>query len=857
MEARRASYLEVRCRRAGPGASRGYTAPVLSRLAPFAFATVLFGCGDGEEGAGSPPVRFAADDSFVTLAAGTLELGRGGTVLLRLAPRDFVLATVDVFEPNKSYDPYPILIEDGASLPPAGLTFHPATSIRSRGVSGDHWALELRHSGGLVSQMTITRMADRFVTHWVPLPSTRPVVMLSVGGEPSASEGFYGLGEVFDDVNHRGKVRAMQLELTDLESANNEAHVPVPLLLGTSGWGLFVESPYPAAFDVAASDPARIAATFGTADASEMGLRFHLFTADHPLDLTRSYFDVTGYPRLPGPWALGPWIWRDENDDQAQVENDLETIRALDLATTAYWIDRPYATAVNTFDYLPSQFPDPDAMMAKMEALGFRTALWHTPYLDEKHAATQQLREHAESQGFYPPSTGLLLNGWGKPIDLTNPEAKAWWQSLVKQYVDRGVSGFKLDYGEDILAGAFGSGSGWKFSDGSTERTQHSQFQLHYHSTYAELLEDEDNFLLCRGGTYGGQRYASVIWPGDLDASFARHGEAIDDASGKYKAVGGLPASLVAALSLGPSGYPFYGSDTGGYRHSPPDKEVFIRWFQQTALSTVMQIGTSTNDVAWEPTAKNGFDAQVLELYRVYTRLHLRLFPYLWTYAKALAVDGRPIQRALGLAYPELGAHPNDVYLLGDHLLVAPIVDRGVVERDVSFPAEAFLDWWTGEERAGPGTLRVTAPLDVLPLFIRRGGIVPLLRPTIDTLSPVQDPDAIDSFATTAGVLYARVAPGPASRFELYDGSAIEQSDAEDAVTVSVESGSVFVHGFELETYLPTPPQQVLLDGAALPAAANRDALAQLEQGYLYVAEHGGLVVVRVPKGQRVVKILR
>jgi alpha-D-xyloside xylohydrolase len=85
---------------------------------------------------------------------------------------------------------------------------------------------------------------------------------------------------------------------------------------------------------------------------------------------------------------------------------------------------------------------------------------------------------------------------------------------------------------------------------------------------------------------------------------------------------------MVAGIGLGPSGFPFYGSDTGGYRHAPPDVETFRRWFEHTAFSTVMQIGTSSNDVAWE-----FGDDELLASYRFYTRLHLRLFPYLWTYA--------------------------------------------------------------------------------------------------------------------------------------------------------------------------------------------------------------------------------
>src|SRR6185436_19535104 len=116
-----------------------------------------------------------------------------------------------------------------------------------------------------------------------------------------------------------------------------------------------------------------------------------------------------------------------------------------------------------------------------------------------------------------------------------------------------------------------------------------------YHRAYAELLPEDGGFLLCRHSTIGDQTQGVIIWPGDLDASFAKMGESVSEGGDDYVAVGGLPASVIAGLSLGPSGFPFYGADTGGYRHSPPDKELFTRWFEQTALSTVMQIGNSAS----------------------------------------------------------------------------------------------------------------------------------------------------------------------------------------------------------------------------------------------------------------------
>src|SRR5262249_40125586 len=153
--------------------------------------------------------------------------------------------------------------------------------------------------------------------------------------------------------------------------------------------GLFVESRLPMVFDVAAKEPDLVEATIATGTSSAAGLSFHVFAAEHPLDLAKHYYDVTGYPVKPARWGLGPFVWRDENASQAEGETDLETMRSLDLATTAIWIDRPYATGVNTFDFDAQKFPDPSAMIAKAHDLGFRLALWHTPYLDEKDPNTQ------------------------------------------------------------------------------------------------------------------------------------------------------------------------------------------------------------------------------------------------------------------------------------------------------------------------------------------------------------------------------------------------------------------------------------------------------------------------------------
>jgi alpha-D-xyloside xylohydrolase len=269
-------------------------------------------------------------------------------------------------------------------------------------------------------------------------------------------------------------------------------------------------------------------------------------------------------------------------------------------------------------------------------------------------------------------------------------------------------------------------------------------------------------------------------------------------------------------MGLGPSGFPFFASDTGGYRAAPPDRETLVRWFQHTALSAAMQVGNSASGQPWEL-----LEGDDLALYAAFARLHLRLFPYLWTYADALdgggQVASRPIVRPFGLVEPALGQHPDSVYFLGDHLLVAPVVDAGAATKRLPVPSGAWVSWWDGSPLDGsPGQeVEVAAPLDTLPLYLRAGGIVPLLRPTIDTLSPVEDTALVDSFASDAGVLWARVAVGDGA-FSVYDGSTLAVAD-DGALTLTWTAGAVFTQGAAWEVVgLGARPASVTVDGRAL-----------------------------------------
>ena len=794
--------------------------------------------GEPTTGGGEPaPVTAVWEDDALVLL-------RGGEPLLRFPGDGFQLGAVSMLDDKSSYDPVWLEPEQWLTVTSAEVTSAQApVDVR------------LVFAGGAAARLKVEEAAPgRFAASLVPEMGGPTIAYLRLNPQVDAQEGFYGLGEYFDGPEHRGRVRAMQIEFdAQVESQYNEAHVPVPLVIGTRGWGLFVEDPHPATFDVAAAADDRVQATFGTGADSSAGLKFHLYGADHPLDITRHYYATTGQPLLPALWALGPWIWRDENDDQAQVEDDAAKIRSLDLATSAMWIDRPYEATVNTFVWDAARFPDPAAMLQTLRGLGLRLALWHAPYLDDA-PETAALRQEAKDAGYFPPTVGLLTSSWEEPIDFTNPAAMAWWQDHVRSYTDLGVEGFKLDYAEDVTVGISGARTPWQFFDGSTERTMHKLYATWYHRAYAELLPQTGGFLLCRAGTYGDQTRVSVIWPGDLDANMAKHREKVDDGGDSYVAVGGLPAAVSASLSLGPSGFPFFASDTGGYRHSPPDRETFTRWFEFTALTPVMQVGTSTNDVPWEFTADNGFDEEMLGWYRRYARLHMRLMPYVWTYAQRLKDDGRPLQRPLGLAYPELGAHPADVYVLGDDLLVAPVVERGATSRAVQFPPGRWRDWWTGELVEGPGEKTVAAPLDTLPLYLREGGLVPMLRPTIDTLAPTTD-ETVESYDGAPGPLYVRVHAGASGEFVVFDGTRVALGQKAAGYDLTVEPGEKFAVGAVFEVIGVASPAQVSEGDKGLTKAASPAALEMAATGWAWAPDVGGTLWIKLAGGAHTVTV--
>lgn len=651
-------------------------------------------------------------------------------------------------------------------------------------------------------------------------------VNLRISFHAPEGENYYGLGEIFESVAQRGYRRAMQFELTLIESSNNEAHFPIPFFISTKGWGLFVENRRAGSFDMAKEDKNSVLVDFETSE-----LNFYIFIDKRPIDILRHYVEITGKPALPPKWAFAPMFWRNENKDQNEVIEDAIKIRENDIPASTIWIDNPWQSAYNSFVFDPKRFPDPPDMIKKLNELGFRVGVWSTPYLEEK---TGDLYQTALKNNYFVkvPSEGWFEE-FGKLVDLTNPSAENFWKELIYRATSIGIEGFKLDYGEDVQIGIFGKIFNFSFFNGGNSKNMHHWFNYFYHKPYFEMIGNEKGWLLVRGGTYGDQSVTPIVWPGDLCNGFQKYGE-----NGH---VGGLPSAINGGLTLSVSGYPFYGSDTGGFRHGRPKKQAMIRWSQYSAFGTIMQVGGGgENHNPWDFTTygESQFDKETLDIFRVFAKIHTALFPYIYTYARFSHDSGRCITCPFGFIFPEDGIHPDTEFILGDFILVAPIADDSF-EKEVHFPVGRWFDYFNDEHIDGPTSIKRNVPLSIIPVYIKEGAIIPMLSEDVDTLAPSGKKE-INSFVNIPQDLIIKIFPSNFSEWTMFDGTKIVCQ--KNKPHISIEKKGIF-KSFILEVHLKnnkagfTKPANVLDNKGEIKKVSNYQEILSCERCFYFLEE--------------------
>lgn len=531
---------------------------------------------------------------------------------------------------------------------------------------------------------------------------------------------YYGGGERFHAINQKGYVLPMG-SLDRPEDKGVCSYKPVPFIMSSRGYGLWLDSTTPSEFDLNATSRDEIKIRD-----RNTAMRLILITGANPGEILAEFTRLTGRPSVPPAWAFAPWKSRDVHRNREELLADVELSRKHDLPASVVVLDSPWETGYNNFILNERQFPDPDAMFARVRSLGFVPCFWLTPFVNDSNVidmagiavgASSNFAEAAE-KGFLvkrPDGSPMIAAWWkgtGGLVDFTNPAAKEWWLEQLVPTLRWGIAAIKCDDGESNFV------QDARFFDGSSAAAMKGRYASLYLQAAHEFLERHrpgDHTLISRCGFTGTGRWP-FGWAGDNHADFS-----FDN---------GLPGVIVAAQNAALSGQPFWGSDIAGYM-GDATPELFVRWTQFAAFTPLMMVHMQSNKGPWD------YGEQALGIYRRFARLHTSLYPYLDNAAREAADAGVPIIRPMVLAFPDdaTAAEQRFQYMLGPDLLVAPMFQSGT-SRSVYLPRGTWTDYWSGRRISGPRQMEVEVPLEQMPLFVRDGAIIPMLPDDVDTLLP-------------------------------------------------------------------------------------------------------------------------
>ena len=492
--------------------------------------------------------------------------------------------------------------------------------------------------------------------------------------------------------------------------------VYAPYYLSSAGYALFVKGNWPGLFDFAATDPERVRVEF---EGPSFAMR--VYAADHPAELVRAHALDAGPPFLPPRWMFKPWRWRDEHTHRAtyydgtpvtgpfnsEIMEDVLMMKAFGIPNGIYWIDRPWGPGkpwgYDDFEIDEKRLPNFAEMVRWLDGQESKTVLWIAPFFQG------EMMKVALAKGYNLPGQVRPLTGNNYPmVDLTNPEAKAYWQDGVAKLLKLGVAGFKLDRAEEDIPET----GPYKVFDGRTIRENRNAYPAMYVKAVYEVAKKYrgDDFFLMPRAAYTGSSPYSVFWGGDIGGT-----------------EGGLRASIIALQRSAVMGYPNWGSDICGYNEQLLETEVCGRWLAFGALNPIMEVGPTRNVAFWNLPREPGYDTQLIALWRLYARLHERLIDYSYAHAQEATKTGMPIVRPLFIVDPKSPAAWSNwwTYLYGRDLLVSPVWEKGKRTQEVYLPrGSRWRDAWTHNTYRGGRTVTVTAEPHQLPLFIRVGSKV-------------------------------------------------------------------------------------------------------------------------------------
>lgn len=533
-----------------------------------------------------------------------------------------------------------------------------------------------------------------------------------------ADEHFFGFGERMDFLDQRGKQVKLEVgrgkEKPHIIGAYNVLQAnysPVPFFMSTKGYGIFLHTSYNSEWDMGHTDPG----TYSFA-AAEGSLEYYFIYGPGFTGILDQYTSLTGKSPLLPQYALGLHVgtysggtWgHEEMTSAAYVIALARRFRQLGIPLDILFLDSTWrqfgkngGKGATSFEWRET-FRNPKAMFDSLYKLHLNMVGLHIrPRID--NGTKFKLLDTARERHYTYPEA----NNPGEFINYFDSAAVNWWWNHGAMKVAAiGARFFKTDEGSAF--GALANESAKTGPAGPEARRLHNVFPIAYAKA---AYEGFANYNQQRGLNQTREGYAGIqrfpfIFAGDWPGQWQYFGPVIK-----------------AGLNIGLSGVGYWAHCMGGFEQ-PADPELYIRWVQFGMLSPVAMLFGMDHPGYKEPWR---YGNEATAIFKQYDSLRYTLLPYLYSAAYQQYRSGTPLMRALVLAYQDdINVYNiTDQYLLGDHIMVCPVTEKGAATRVVYLPKGNWIDYWTGKHYAGATYLNVVCPLDKVPIFIQAGSIIP------------------------------------------------------------------------------------------------------------------------------------
>ncbi len=571
--------------------------------------------------------------------------------------------------------------------------------------------------------------------NWLKFTQDREHIKTIICTFQNRDEKFYGFGERYNALNQSGHTPD-NFVYNQYKEQGLRTYIPMPFFTSDHGYGMLLDTTAYSSFDMAEKN----SASYSIEVESEV-LSLKVIPGDIK-GIINQNARISGYPVMLPKWAFGPWMSSNNWDSEAEIRQQVLKTMALDIPATVLVIeawsdeatfylfnDAKYKeiSGENHFQYEDFEFPcwgrwpDPKGLVKHLHDHNLKCILWQIPII-KQISSLHHLQKDADEQYFIERNFGVLNadgtpyripEGWFKDsllMDFSNQEAVNWWFKK-RQYLidDLGVDGFKTDGGEFVF------GRNLKFHDGRTGHDMRNVYPNDYIGAYYKFAQQNDGITFSRAG-YRGANQFPAHWAGDERSNF--------DA---------FKRSILAGLSSGISGLPFWGWDLAGFSGDVPTAELFIRATQMATFCPIMQYhaeskGEHNQDrTPWNIYDRSG-DMRAITVYRYYANLRMNLLPYIYAEALKSSRTGLPLMRAMIVDFE---SDPNtheiwDQYMFGDDLMIAPIINESENERNVYFPEGEWINFFTGKVVRGQKNISVSASLEEIPVYAKADSIIPL-----------------------------------------------------------------------------------------------------------------------------------